>query len=269
MKEVQFAPVYKDRLDAVDLGYLADGVGMRTLTSCMRAFHPNLRVEKDPNLVVFDTETSGVDFAKDRMWEIGLYFPSTGIGLSLFPDIGYDAWAACDYEVDRRYKIACKTDPACSRQAIKDAFIADCQEHAMPPEEVFEVVRSVFNDWTWLAGHNCVRFDVPFLRTEMSKYGFKLNDPTNVVDTAMLVKAAKLGQTPLSSDQVPTQFYRRVANIRAKGVYFSIKNLSDEYKLVDALDFDEEKAHGAMYDSWVSCQLLRLLAGKAGLSETK
>lgn len=268
MREVTFNPVLADRLATVDLGPAFQGTGGKSLENCMRFYHSTLRAEEDPNIVVFDTETRGVDFSKDRIWEIGFYFPTTNIGMSFCPDLGEDVWASCAWEIDRRHSALAAQGIDVPRDAVRDAFVSECAGNASDPEEIFDVVSDVFYTWDWLVGHNCVRFDLPFLRTEIAKYGFKLNEPGNVVDTGMLVKAAKLGLVPLQSEPAPISFYRRVANIRAKGVYFSIEKLSAEFGLVEALDFDASKAHGAVYDSWVSCQLLRLLAGKAGLNKT-
>ena len=72
-----------------------------------------------------------------------------------------------------------------------------------------------------LVGHNIANFDVPFLEYQFREYGFPIPARARYVDTAAIYKAKLLEEKQLEGES-NWDFFRRIGDTRAAGVYFQL-----------------------------------------------
>jgi DNA polymerase III epsilon subunit-like protein len=111
-----------------------------------------------------------------------------------------------------------------------------------------------------VVGHNIANFDLPFLNAEFARYGFE--PPVSiegVVDTGMMVKAAQLGTAQADHESV-AEFYRRVYNVRRKGLRWALdRHCVGAYGL-QKYGVDPVNQHkSAAYDCFVTACLMKEL----------
>lgn len=110
-----------------------------------------------------------------------------------------------------------------------------------------------------IIGHNLYSFDMPMMDIEMGRCGITCDiNSKDVVDTGLLVKAMQLHMLPSDGDKV-YDFWERVRNYWAKGVYFSLDRYCiNRFELDRIYGVDVSKAHDAGYD----CMLTHYVAAE-------
>jgi DNA polymerase III epsilon subunit-like protein len=126
--------------------------------------------------------------------------------------------------------------------------------------QVHSILEQVKQDKIFLVGHNCVRFDIPFIQAEFYRYGLQWEpDPDFIIDTGAIVKGRQINAAP-RDDERNIEFYRRVANTRAKGVTWSLDRYCVPKYELEKYGVDITKQHqSAGYDCFVTHCLLKAL----------
>lgn len=137
--------------------------------------------------IVFDTETTGLDFEQDRVIEIG--------GIELWNHIPTGREYHCFIRPEGR-----KVDPAAfDIHGISDDFLKDKPVFAEVVEEF-----SAFFDGAALIAHNAA-FDVRFLNAELARLGRPAIPPGLVIDTLPMARR-KFPMAPATLDALCSRF---------------------------------------------------------------
>jgi len=149
------------------------------------------------------------------------------------------------------------------------------QAQGIAPAEAMRIVSDAI-DWAKsndmrIAGHNLVKFDAPFLEAEMARAGITQKfDINNAIDTHVLCKAMQLGVLPGNDESIFDYFFR-VLNLRAKGVYSNLDHYCMErFKLAAKYQANAVDAHNSGYDCWLVylvVQELNKMLGYSGYEE--
>ena len=103
-----------------------------------------------------------------------------------------------------------------------------------------------------LVGHNSIAFDRLFLEEAAKRWRFDAPIASRYIDTAMMMKAKKLGETPKYYEN-HYRFCIRISEIRAKGVYYKLQLCCDEL----GLDTSHLTAHQSDSDYHMTNMLYR------------
>lgn len=200
-----------------------------------------MQIEYPKQYCVFDFETTGFDPAKDKIIEIGaLKYDDNGNMLK-------KSWLL-NWGIEIPEVIT----------GITGITTAECTEKGIDPKqallEFLKFTRKWENDpWPMvLIGHNCIKFDTPFLVAIMAELLaeipqekhtlFRTNILENMVDTAVIVKSRKL-KMPRQFNETFYLYAIRVMGTIAKGVKFNLGLSCEENDI--KLDVT---AHRAMAD---------------------
>lgn len=165
------------------------------------------------NYLVFDTETSGVDHALDRILQFGFLVVDGGV-----PEEEYSFYV-------RRSRDDVVISPgAFAVHGISYELLAD---KGVGPGEA---LRSVVDLFTFaraqdrmIVGHNAASFDASMFERECALVGNPFRfDIDLFLDTGMIVKAAQLNIDYIPDRVSLKAWYRRIADIRAPGVRWNL-----------------------------------------------
>jgi DNA polymerase III epsilon subunit-like protein len=202
--------------------------------------------------LVFDTETSGVDPYNDAILQFGFCVVSNRRMADRFAYIA-------------RRPPELRIAPEAVR--VHGIDHARMQKEGVAPSEllplVFDTMEAFRANGFLYAGHNMVSFDAPFLEREAMLFGrpFKFGD-NEILDTGMLVKAARLGMYFNPSDTLRS-FSRRVSEVRAKGVYWSLDRYCYDAYNLGRSGIKKGDAHDASVDCLLTHTLLETLREQA------
>ena len=221
------------------------------------------------NVLVLDTETSALNPAMPdaHAWQIGLYPVRDGKHLCPTGESIYLQWPVpmlkqATFEIDRRRAIATSTGNTRSQsERVKDGAYYKCEQefvdevysNGMPPKDAYmyatSIIESFVNNGYVLAGQNFTRFDIPFLQSDCKYLGLPLiKFPVNkLVDVGMLLKSSLISKR-IGNDETCLDFYSRIANIRAKGIYYSLEKCNTRWGLAAKYSLDMDCVHGAGFD---------------------
>jgi DNA polymerase III epsilon subunit-like protein len=199
--------------------------------------------------LVFDTETSGVDPYNDCVLQFGFCI-------------------AHQRRVADRFGYIVKRPPnlVIAPEAVRVHGIdhARMDKEGLPPVELLNLILDTLeafrSNGLMYVGHNMINFDAPFLERESAAIGrpFKFG-PNEILDTGMLVKAARMGMY-FNRDDTLRSFSKRVSEVRAKGIYWSLDRYCfDTYGLGAASGIKKEDAHDASVDCLLTHHLLERL----------
>jgi hypothetical protein len=126
--------------------------------------------------------------------------------------------------------------------------------------QICTVLEALKRDKVWLVGHNCIRFDIPFIQTELARYSLEWEpDPDYIIDTGAIVKGRQINAVQRYGER-NIDFFRRVANTRAKGVAWSLDKYCVPTFELEKFGVDTNKQHhSAGYDCFVTHCLLQAL----------
>lgn len=197
--------------------------------------------------LVFDTETSGVDIARDRILQFGFVLVKN----NKIQDQYSFLVKRTKEEVfihPEALKVHGITYERLEREGVLVSQVID------DVIELFEAARRV---GMMFVGHNIFSFDSRMLERECILMGkkFKFGDD-EIVDTGMIVKAAQIG-VYIQDGMTLRDWALRVADIRARGVMWSL----DRYCIptYDLNRFGPFKSHDAMGDCQTTHHLLGVL----------
>jgi len=197
--------------------------------------------------LVFDTETSEVDRATDRILQFGFVVVK---GRTIRDQYGF---------LVKRTRQEVTIHPEAMK--VHGIDYDRLEREGVPPGEVIDTVIDLFlmakNNRMMIVGHNIASFDAPMLERECSVMGktFKF-DGNDMLDTGMIVKAAQIGSY-FDPSMSLKDWFRRVAEVRARGVYWNLdRYCTAKFKLMEG---GVVKAHDAMGDCVLTHRLLEKL----------
>ena len=241
-----------------------------------------------PNRLVLDLETTGLTPYDNFIWQVGLRAMINGAAQSERGEVFYLAYPPetlkkATFEINRR--MACQQDMSDSAQTpdervqagqyykAEQEFIDEVTHNGKDPKTVLQHVADVISTYVnagwFLCGQNFTRFDLVWLDWHFKNYGIKCDLPhERLIDTGILIKAAQLNLIQLPHESCKT-FYMRAANVRAKGVFYSLERFAVNYwGLTDKLKLDVSKeAHNAGFDAWLTDMILHELINEVLASE--
>lgn len=109
----------------------------------------------------------------------------------------------------------------------------------------------------FFAGHNAWRYDVPLLEKWFEEVG--IDDPfrfgnMEVLDTGCMEKAVQMDWPPYP-DQTMEEYFLKVANKPARGIFWSMEHCIAKYNFAARYGIDPEDSHQAEADAFC-CHLL-------------
>lgn len=206
--------------------------------------------------LVFDTETSGTDPYRDAVMQYGFCVVEKRMKANRFafivkrpPDFIVAPGAFAVHHIDQ----------------------ARMQKEGIEPEvlipEIANTLETYRKHGCLFVGHNMISFDAPFFERESKQHGCPFSfGPNEIIDTGMLVKASRLGMY-FSPDDTIRSFARRVSEVRAKGIYWSLDRYCfDAFNLGGRSGIDKSAAHDASVDCELTHHLLEELRGRVEVS---
>lgn len=199
------------------------------------------------NYVVLDTETTGLDRVEDRVIELGMAVVSDK----------KLKWRSSDYI--RVPEEAMSADATAVHGITSDIL----NREGGDSQYIFDLFVSQLDSLRAMGfsfvGHNFIGFDGPFLENECKRHGHDISfGPNEVVDTGMLVKAARLRLVPYEGMSLRDFFYK-VYTRRARGVYYNLPKYCIKRFGLEKLGVQMENTHSAGYDAWISHLVLEEL----------
>lgn len=178
----------------------------------------------EDDFVILDFETTGFSPINDRITEVGALWISGGQIRDTFS------------------KLITQQNPL-PEHIIQLTGITDqmLQDEGEKEENVLWELKGFLTGRPVL-GHNLINFDQHFLNEGLKRYQISLESPLNMLDTAALYKARKLGLTPFWYEN-HLEFAKRILNLRIPGVKYNLALCMQENEIV--LD---SPAHRAISD---------------------
>lgn len=202
--------------------------------------------------LVFDTETSGTDPAKDAILQFGFCVVQGRKAVDRFAFLCKRPGVHIHPEAQKVHGI---TPERLDREGLDAAELVP---------HIVETLETYRRNGCMFVGHNMMSFDAPFLERECRFHGreFKFND-NEIFDTGALVKAARLGMYFDPNDTLRSFAYR-VAGVRRKGCHWSLDRYCyDAYGLGERSGIKKSDAHDAGVDCFLTHHLLEALREKA------
>lgn len=208
--------------------------------------------------LVLDIETTGFSNKVDFIQQVGMVQVSDG---EIKNSVSFYMQVPEGSVSDGAFKVHGITADKCNRDGLPRRLA--CLHLA-------ETLSSWFKKGGALVGHNAARFDLPFISNVMTreKVDFDFHDFA-VVDTGCLVKAIQINTFP-QTRETPRAYWRRISNIRAKGVFWALaKYCIPTFGLEKRAEEAGLDAHDALADcimtSWVLEDLKKRRANVAAL----
>jgi DNA polymerase III epsilon subunit-like protein len=229
------------------------------------------KLEMPPNYMVFDLETTGVSPSADLIWQFGAFTCTAGKpkherGVALYVRIPEERALASDFEIKRRSSRLVKNGAQvqesydrCAREFADEVKLKG-KDLATQLKTVVTAMEMCIKEGWPIVGQNCVGFDFPFVAKACKDLGITANlHPEKIVDTGLMIKAAKL-KMEIKDGEDPFRFYSRVNAVRARGCFFAIEGFCvPAFKLVEKYGVDTDKAHDAGYDCYLTSLILNEL----------
>jgi DNA polymerase III epsilon subunit-like protein len=188
-----------------------------------------LRFKKNQKYIVFDTETESLSLALTRPWQLSWMVYENGKArhedhLLYWEDLNVSAGAAKITRFD----------------------YINWKKRAKDPKQVIELFDSyLYNKEYLIVGANLFGFDIYVLNTTRKLLGLKSDYSyiDRVLDIQCIQKGIYSGLKSIPDNRLEWQY--QMYHTVKKGVKTSVKHLCGLYDL----DYDENKAHDAVYDN--------------------
>jgi DNA polymerase III epsilon subunit-like protein len=200
------------------------------------------------NYVVLDTETTGFDMINGRVLQIGMC-------------------EVKDREETNRSSVLLKIPEHVEinpkAESVHGITRERLEKDGVNPRVYYPELKAVLESYEKagfpIVGHNFARFDGPFLEAEFirngSPYKFGYN---NVIDTGMLVKAARLKKLP-TKEATLRGLWTEIADLRVFGLYYALDRYCFDAFGLEKHGADKGAAHDAAYDCWMTHLVLEEL----------
>jgi DNA polymerase III epsilon subunit-like protein len=217
--------------------------------------------------LVLDTETTGVDFKQDLIWQVGHCLvngrrPGDRGGVLLdwtrHPKIN-QAWLK-QRLVDTKQKVEFDRDGRPTGKTYHISYERMAAEGVEPEpilREYLNWLREAHQDRLFFIAHNGYRFDAAMFQAHFDRFlGQRwLFDEWELFDTGMVEKASQAMMAPWPTDTMRS-FAKRVDSQRLRGIKWSLdQHCVPRYKLVERHHLDMAAAHDAGFDCYL-CHLL-------------
>lgn len=180
-----------------------------------------MKIQYPNSYVVWDLETTGLDPKTCKIVEVAALIVKNGEVVDQYTAIlnhGIDIpeQASNVHGITTEKAKAEGIDPA---KAIKT---------------LVDIIDGYGTDGMCNVTHNGHKFDIPFLLQTIEDLkvttfpGFEYRIWSNGIDTAVLTKAQKL-EMPRKWNETFSEYAQRVMSVRAKGVYFNIKQCCEDF----------------------------------------
>lgn len=230
-----------------------------------RLFGPE--IEPPAKFVTFDLETTATDPHAGVIWQIGMCRHENGVpiegethGRAMYLARSETVLLSNTFEIGRRAeKIAAEfgVPAAEARGLATEDFLETQRLLGVPPADALAFMAQVLTEHIAegypIVGHNLISFDCPFFETECQRHGIDFKFPDEgVLDTGMIIKAAKLGRRMLDTES-SRRFFSSVGNVKARGVFYAIERFCIPYwNMVERYGVNLKDAHDAGYDCWLT-----------------
>jgi DNA polymerase III epsilon subunit-like protein len=187
--------------------------------------------------LVFDSETSGTNVARDRILQYGFAVVIRGDLVRCFN---------CMIHHGQDVKI----EPGALRvHGIDHARMA--REGARPEvliPQILVMLETYRRQGLMFVGHNALSFDAPLVEAEARRYGIDFRfQPNEILDTGALVKAIQTGHYFAANDTLRS-FAASVTATRNPGVYWSLDRYCFNAFELEKYGLRKDQAHDAAYD---------------------
>ncbi len=188
--------------------------------------------------LVFDFETTGFSPVNDRIIQVGI----CRVVNNTVADTA--SWLV-------------KQDVHSSRQAQNVHGITQnrLRQYGIPPITSLQRLLTAISNAPLCVGHNIVRFDLPFLLAECSRYAIDAPAIEHFHDTAALFKGWKLDSRYNHINESPHQYAQRILSIRAQGLKYSIPVCIEEF----GIKAENRQLHDAAVDAQLTHEIFEHL----------
>lgn len=197
--------------------------------------------------LVLDIETTGISPARSCILQIGWVQVIDGVIKSQG-----GVFVATPEDELRAYETGSYVQRKIAEGNEGYVKAADVRRCGAPRAQVFDTLRELYRAMmanfrgSVVIGHNLTGFDIPFIEYHAQKEGFPFKfDHTRVFDTGAAFKANKLGLLPRDDEPV-WDFFCRVRDIRAKGVFWRLEIAVKELNVTDRVLADLQRMLDAM-----------------------
>jgi DNA polymerase III epsilon subunit-like protein len=200
--------------------------------------NPVARIGQVPrSYLVFDFETSGLDFGRDRIIQVGLCRVCDGRVIE-----------RRDWLVHQNVQI----NPEASR--VNGITMEQMRAGGISPYESLARLLDAMRSTPACVGHNIHRFDIRFLLAESRRLGMAPPSQRDFIDTAALFKGWRLGllKAPHESHE---DYANRVLSIHSAGLKFSV----EACMRVLGIRADMTGRHSAGHDAYLTHLILQAL----------
>lgn len=227
----------------------------------------------------FDLETTSLSPDLGHAWQIGLYPVRNGQpvagdkGENIYLKWPVEELKKANFEIERRRSLAAQIDNSRSFEVrTKDSLYYKCEQEfidevyalGVEPKEALIATMDIISAYVKrnepLICQNGIKFDRPFLQHDCAYMNVPFVFPReNLIDTGMLIKAAKLRKR-IAAGETGLDFYLRVGAIRQKGCTYAIEGYCiPKWDLANRFGFSTDQAHNAAFDCWITSLILQEL----------
>ncbi len=234
------------------------------LASLAHIFRMRGMIPLPNNYLVLDIETTALQPAYGYILQLGYALVTDGkiahnsaIYLET-PEAELQAYATGSYV---RRQIAAGNEGYVKADDVRKKGVP-CQQVLSMLAELIEATMQLPN--AVIVGHNIAGFDIPFIEHFSARNGVPIKfDRGRVMDTGALFKASKLDMIPPDDGSESLfDWFLRVKNRIAKGVFWRIDVAIDELGLESRFGITKESAHDAGFDTLATHYLYQVLRDK-------
>jgi DNA polymerase III epsilon subunit-like protein len=188
------------------------------------------------NYIVFDSETTGTDPFSARVVQYGLCI------------VRARKPCAPVVQIVRHEGLQIPKQASDIHGITTERMLAEGTDSKEFLAEILQTLKMYEDAGYVLVGHNAVAFDAPLFEMEARRHNLDFRFHENsVIDTGALVKASQLRMYYEPSDTL-RNFARRVAEVRAKGVFWSLDRYCYHMYKLERSGVSKEQAHDAGSD---------------------